>query len=148
MFWASFWACGFFVTIAISFTFPLWVSVNILGEPDNQAIISSYIGIILTATLFIAIGLCISSLTKNQIIAFIGSMMICFVYLLSGTNVLLDFFNQSIPMMAEVISSMSILWHFKFFMQGTIELKSLAFFGVSIGFWLFLNYLIVTYKRA
>ena len=137
-----------FVLLAIVLTFPLWVSVNVLGDPDNQIIFASYLGLILMASLFIATGLCLSALTKNQIVAFIAAMMVFFVYLLSGTNVLLDFFNQWLPPLSDAISYMSVLWHFDFFKQGAVELKSLFFFVLSIAFWLILNYLVLRYKNV
>lgn len=144
----KFFGALIFVTIGIIFTFPMWISVNILGEPDNMVIISSYIGSILLASVFIAIGLCVSSLSKNQIVSFILSMMIFFVYLLSGTNVVLDFFYQSLPILAEFISAMSISYHFNFFTQGSIEIKSIGFFILSLAFWISINFFIIKYKRA
>ena len=137
-----------FVLLAIVLTFPLWISVNILGDPDNQIIFASYLGLILMAGLFIAIGLCLSALTKNQIVAFISAMMVFFLYLLSGTNVLLDFFSQWLPPLSDAIAYTSVLWHFDFFKQGAVELKSLFFFELSTLFWIVLNYMIVRYKNA
>jgi ABC-2 type transport system permease protein len=137
-----------FVVFAIFLTFPLWISVNILGDPDNMIIMASYLGNILTAILFVSIGLCVSSLTKNQIVAFISSIMIFFIYLFSGTNVILDFFNQSFPMLASAISTMSVLSHFDTFLQGLVEIKSILYFIFGTTFWIYINYYIIKYKRG
>jgi ABC-2 type transport system permease protein len=144
----KFFGAWLFVVFAILLTLPLVISVNILGEPDNFVIFSSYLGNILTATLFVAIGLCMSSITKNQIVAFVVSMMVFFLYLFSGTNVILDFFNQSFPLIADVISTISVLAHFNYFLQGLVELKTISYFAISIVFWIYMNFYIIKYKRG
>ena len=89
----KFLAAWLFITFSLILTFPIWLTVNYLGSPDNGVIFSGYIGSLLMAGGFIAIGSCISSTTQNQVIAFILSVVICFLFLLSGTSLVLDFFN-------------------------------------------------------
>ena len=67
----KFLAAWAFAAIALLLTFPMWLTVNWLGEPDNGVILASYLGSWVMAGAFIAIGACVSAMTKNQVIAFV-----------------------------------------------------------------------------
>ena len=82
----KFLAAWAFIGLALVLTFPMWITVNILGRPDNGVILASYLGSFLTAGAFLAIGSCISALTKNQVIAFIVAAAICFLLVMSGAR--------------------------------------------------------------
>src|SRR5436309_12871241 len=86
--WASvvgkFLAAWAFAGVALLLTFPIWITVNYLGSPDNGVIFASYIGSFLMAGAFLAIGSCISACTRNQVIAFILTVVVCFLFLLAG----------------------------------------------------------------
>src|SRR5499433_279569 len=84
--WLAAWA---FAALALVLTMPLWITVNVLGSPDNGVILSSYIGSWLMAGAFLAIGAAISALTKNQVIAFIVSASLCFLLVMSGLELVL-----------------------------------------------------------
>ncbi|MBI2978402.1 MAG: ABC transporter permease, partial [Rhodospirillales bacterium] len=86
-----------FAGIALALTFPMWITVNVLGDPDNGVITASYIGSFLMAGAFLAIGSCISSLTKNQVIAFIVAATVCFLFTLSGLELVLNFSRAWAP---------------------------------------------------
>ena len=75
----KFLAAWAFTAIALALTFPIWITVNYLGDPDNGVIVAAYFGSILMAGGFLAVGACISAATKNQVIAFILSVVVCFV---------------------------------------------------------------------
>ena len=75
----KFLAAWAFTAISIALTFPIWITVNYLGDPDNGVIVAAYLGSILMAGGFLAVGACISAATKNQVIAFILSVVVCFV---------------------------------------------------------------------
>ena len=104
----KFLASWIFTLIALILTMPIWITVNYLGSPDNGVIFSGYIGSLLMAGGFIAIGSCISSTTQNQVIAFILSVVICFLFLLSGTSLVLDFFY--IRCIQQYTNKQNILW--------------------------------------
>ena len=76
---AKYLAAWTFTAIALILTFPMWITVNYLGEPDNAVILASYIGSLIMAGGFLAIGSCISALTKSQVISFVISVVICFM---------------------------------------------------------------------
>lgn len=89
----KFFAAWCFCGIALALTFPIWISVNYLGTPDNGVIFAAYLGSLLMAGAFLAIGACISAATRNQVIAFIITVAVCFGFLLSGFPLVLDAFS-------------------------------------------------------
>lgn len=138
-----------FSGIALALTFPMWITVNVLGSPDNGVITASYIGSFLMAGAFLAIGSCISSLTKNQVIAFIVAATVCFLFTLSGLELVLNFFRAWAPeLLIRTIASMSFLSHFTAVTKGVIELRDLIFFASLIVFWLFANVVAVDFRKA
>jgi ABC-2 type transport system permease protein len=138
-----------FTAIALALTFPVWITVNYLGDPDNLVILAGYLGSLLMAGGFLAIGACISALTKNQVIAFVISVVICFLLIVSGFPIVLDFFKAWAPQaIVDVISSFSFLTHFQSIQKGVIDVRDLIFFASLIAFWLFANVLAIEAKKA
>ena len=80
----KFLAAWAFCGIALALTFPFWITVNYLGHPDNGVILAGYIGCFLMAGAFLAIGAGVSALTKNQVIAFVLAVALCFVFAVAG----------------------------------------------------------------
>ena len=145
----KFLAAWLFTGIALALTFPLWISVNYLGDPDNGVILAAYIGSLLMAGGFLAIGACISATTKNQVIAFIISVVICFAFLLSGFSIVLDFFRAWAPqMVVDAIASLSFLTHFSSISKGVIDLRDIIYFISLIAFWLYANTVVIELKKA
>lgn len=145
----KFLAAWAFTAIALALTFPIWITVNYLGTPDNAVIFASYLGSILMAGAFLAIGSCISAITRNQVIAFVISVVLCFGFILSGFPLVLDFFSSWAPLtIVNAISNMSFLTHFSAIARGVIDLRDLIFFTSFIGSWLFANVIIVELKKA
>ena len=145
----KFLATWIFTSIALALTFPMWITVNFLGNPDNGVIFASYLGSLLMSGAFIAIGSCISALTKNQVIAFVVSAAICLVFILSGFPMVLDFFTGWAPeFIVEVISSFSFLTHFEGLSKGVVDMRDIIFFVSLIAFWLFANAVLIEIKKA
>lgn len=145
----KFLAAWLFIAIALGLTFPIWITVNYLGDPDNGIILAAYIGSLLMAGGFLSIGACVSAATKNQVIAFIISVVICFIFLLSGFPVVLDFFRGWAPQyVVDAISSLSFLTHFSSISKGVIDLRDIIYFASLIGFWLYANTVIIEMKKA
>lgn len=145
----KFLAAWLFIAIALGLTFPIWITVNYLGDPDNGIIIAAYIGSLLMAGGFLSIGACVSAATKNQVIAFIISVVICFIFLLSGFPIVLDFFRGWAPQyVVDAISSLSFLTHFSSISKGVIDLRDIIYFASLIGFWLYANAVIIEMKKA
>lgn len=146
---AKFLAAWVFSGIALAFTFPIWWTVNFLGDPDNGVIVASYVGSMLMAGAFLAIGACVSSLTKNQVIAFVITAVVCLIFVLSGYPLVLDFFSGWAPQfLVETISSFSFLSHFNAITKGVIDLRDFIYFVSLIAFWLFANAVLIELKKA
>ena len=145
----KFLAAWGFIGIALSLTFPMWITVNVLGDPDNGVILAGYLGSFLMAGAFLAIGSCISALTKNQVIAFIVAATVCFLFTMSGLELVLNFFQAWAPeLLVRTVASMSFLTHFTAIMKGVIELRDLVFFASLIAFWLFVNIVVIDLKKG
>jgi ABC-2 type transport system permease protein len=145
----KFLAAWLFTAIALMLTFPLWITVNYLGDPDNGVILAAYIGSLLMAGGFLAIGACISATTKNQVIAFIISVVICFAFLLSGFPIVLDFFRGWAPQyIVDAIASLSFLTHYTSISKGVIDLRDVIYFATLIACWLYANAVVIEMKKA
>ncbi|MFQ5660674.1 MAG: ABC transporter permease subunit [Gammaproteobacteria bacterium] len=145
----KFLAAWCFSGIALALTFPIWITVNYLGDPDNTVIIASYIASLLMAGGFLAIGSCISALTRNQVIAFVISVVICFLFILSGFPLVLDFFQAWAPQeVVDAIASFSFLTHFESIRKGVIDIRDMIYFSVLITFWLYANVVMIDAKKA
>lgn len=145
----KFLAAWAFTALAIALTFPIWITVNYLGSPDNGVILAAYVGSVLMAGGFLAVGACISAATKNQVIAFILSVVACFVLLLAGFPLVLDVFAAWAPQaLVDAIASLSFLTHFNNISKGVIDLRDLVYFGLLIGFALYANTVILELKKA
>ena len=146
---AKYLAAWSFTAIALSLTFPMWITVNYLGNPDNTVVLASYIGSLIMAGGFLAIGSCISALTKSQVIAFVISVVICFMFLLSGFPMVLDLFEDWAPQaVIDAIASFSFLTHFTSIKKGVIDIRDVIYFAALITFWLYVNVVIIENKKA
>ena len=138
-----------FTGIALALTFPIWITVNYLGEPDNGAILTGYIGSLLMAGGFLAIGACVSAFTRNQVIAFVVSVVVCFGFLLSGFPMVLDVFSGWAPqVLVDGIASLSFLTHFANISRGVIDFRDLVYFALLIGTFLYANTIVLQWKQA
>ena len=145
----KFLAAWCFTAVALLGTFPVWLTVSYLGEPDHGIIVAGYLGSLLMAGAYLAIGSCMSALTKNQVVAFVLSVVVCFLFIVSGFPIVLDFFSAWAPaLIVNTVASLSFLTHFDAIVQGVIDLKDIIYFASLIGFWLFANAVIVELKKA
>jgi ABC-2 type transport system permease protein len=138
-----------FAGLALALTFPMWITVNYLGDPDNGAIFAAYVGSFLMAGGFLAIGSCLSAATRNQVIAFIFTVVVCFGFLLAGFPLVLGLFQGWAPQpILDAIASLSFLTHFETISKGVIDLRDLLFFGTLIAVWLAANAIVLDMKKA
>jgi ABC-2 type transport system permease protein len=145
----KFLAAWAFIGLALVLTVPMWITVNYLGSPDNGVILAAYLGSWLMAGGFLAIGSCMSALTRNQVVAFILSIVVCFLFLLSGLPMVMNLFIDWAPQIVlDGIASLSFLKHFADISKGVIDLRDLVYFALVIGFWLLANVLILEMKKA
>ena len=145
----KFLASWIFTLIALVLSMPIWITVNYLGDPDNNVILISYIGSWLMAGAFLALTSCLSTLTKNQVIAFIISSISGFILIMAGFSLILSAVRSWAPVwITETISSMSFLSHFSRIQMGVFDLNSLIFFLSMIILCLWINIQLVQIKKA
>ena len=145
----KFLAAWAFTAIALALTFPLWITVNYLGDPDNGIVLAGYLGSLLMAGAFLAIGSCISALTRNQVIAFVVSGVVCLGFVLSGFPLVLDFVGAIAPaIIVDTVRSFSFLTHFQAVSKGVLEAGDIIYFTSLIVFWLFVNTVVIEWRKA
>ncbi len=138
-----------FVGLALMLTFPLWLTVNYLGSPDNGVILAGYLGSWLMAGTFIAIGACLSALTRSQVVAFILTALVCVLLILAGQAQVLDFFHGTLPrQLIELIGQLSMLRHFEAIARGVLDVRDLLYFVFSAVAWLIAGVLLLDLKRT
>jgi ABC-2 type transport system permease protein len=151
--WASvtgkFLAAWAFIAVALALTFPIWITVNYLGDPDNGVIVASYAGSLLMAGAYLAIGACISATTNNQVIAFVITVVVCFMFTISGAPLVLDFFRGWAPLaLVNAVSSFSFLTHFTAISAGVIDLRDLIYFFSLIALFLTANVVVIDLRKS
>lgn len=142
-------AAWIFLALALVLTGPLWLTVNYLGDPDNGVILAAYLGSWLMAGGMLAIGSCMSAITRSQVIAFILAVTACFVFLLSGLPMVMNLFSGWAPQyVLDGIASLSFLSHFSDIAKGVIDVRDLVYFVLVSAFWLLANVIVVELKKA
>ena len=145
----KFLAAWAFTGVALGLSFPMWITVNYLGEPDNGVIVASYIGSILVAGTFLALGGFVSALTRNQVIAFVIGVAAAFVLAASGSPVVIGFISDWAPNgMIDVLRFFSVIERFNSVTRGVIDPRDFIYFASIILFWLFATAMIVQARRT
>jgi ABC-2 type transport system permease protein len=145
----KFLAAWAFTGIALILTFPFWLTVNYLGHPDNGVILASYLGSFLMAGTFLAIGAAVSAVTRSQVIAFVISAALCFIFIATGSPVVQGPLRAWLPTaVTDSVSSLSVLDHFSSIVRGQVELRDIVFFGGLMALFLFANVELVELKKA
>ena len=144
----KFLAAWAFCAIALVLTFPFVITVNVLGQPDNGVIASGYVGALFMSGSFLAIGSALSAATRNQVIAFVLGVAVCFVFAVASYPVVTDFLSRNTPVLAEIARRIAVLDRYQAFTRGLVSLRDLIFFVTFIGFWLFLNTVIVDQRKT
>ena len=134
----KFLASWAFIALALALTFPVVVTVNVLGSPDNGAIAAGYLGSLLLAGAYLAVTCATSALTRNQVVAFILSVVACLFLILAGFNPVTDLMARwASPALVDTVAAFSVVTHFDGFQKGVIDARDLYFFLAVIGFSLF-----------
>jgi ABC-type uncharacterized transport system involved in gliding motility auxiliary subunit/ABC-type transport system involved in cytochrome c biogenesis permease component len=145
----KFLASWIFLGLALVLTFPVVITVNYLGSPDNGVILAAYLGSFLMAGTYLAISCMTSAMTRNQVVSFIVSVVICLFLVLCGfppvTNLLT---RMDKPWLVDLVSSLSVMTHFQPFITGMVDSRDITFFLLIIGFALFTNGVVVRSHRA
>lgn len=146
---AKFAASWIFLMIALALTFPVVITVNWLGDPDNGVIAAGYAGAILLAGAFLSVASLTSAITRSQVIAFILAVMLCMLLILVGFSPLTDLLARWLsPALIEAIANLSVLTHFDGFQRGVLDTRDLLYFFSIIGFALFTTGVVIRSRRA
>jgi ABC-2 type transport system permease protein len=146
---AKFVASWIFIGVALALTFPAIITVNILGDPDNGMIAAGYIGSFFLAGAYLAVTCMTSAMTRNQVVAFILSVVLCLFLILAGFNPVTDLLTRwANPAVVDTVAAFSVVTHFDNFQRGVIDLRDLVFFLSVIGFALFATGVIIRGHRA
>ena len=145
----KFLASWLFLALALALTFPVVITVNYLGHPDNGVILTGYLGSLLLAGSYLAVTCMTSAMTRNQVISFIVAVLICLFLILAGyepvTGLLSRFASARV---VEVVAAFSVMTHFEGFQRGVIDLRDIVFFASLMGFALFTTGVIIRSHRA
>lgn len=145
----KFFAAWVLTGIALLLTFPIWITVNYLGDPDNGVIAAAYLGSWFMAGGFLAIGSCMSACTKNSVIAFILTVSICFLFVIMGSPILLNSFPEWIPQfLIDAISALGFLSHFDSISKGVLDIRDILYFTIFIASWLLASAIVIEMKKA
>jgi ABC-2 type transport system permease protein len=144
----KFLAAWAFCAIALLLTFPLVLTVNYLGRPDNGVIAAGYAGCVLVAGAYLAVGAAMSALTKNQVIAFVLAVALCFLFAAAGSPIVTEFLSQRVPVLAEVARGLSLIERFNSLTRGVIALRDVVFFASFMAFFLFVNAVVIDHRKA
>ncbi len=145
----KFLAAWAFTGIALVLTFPMWITVNVLGNPDNGVILASYIGSFLMAGGYLSVAACISAVTKSQVIAFVVATALCFIFTVSGSEIVLNFFSGWAPTtIVDAVASFSFIAHFNAISRGVLDLRDFIYFGTLIAAFLYANAALVDLKKS
>jgi ABC-2 type transport system permease protein len=145
----KFFAAWIFVGLALLLTFPIWITVNYLGNPDNGAILAAYFGSFFVAAGFLSVGSFTSSLTKNQLVAFLIAVMVCMLLLLAGFNAVTDWFQSWAPAwLVSGIASLSFLAHFENIMKGVLDLRDVLYYTLVTLFFLLASTVVLESRKS
>jgi ABC-2 type transport system permease protein len=134
----KFVASWLFLAVALALTFPVAVTVNVLGDPDNGAIAAGYLGSFLLAGAYLAVSCMTSAMTRNQVVAFILAVVACLFLILAGFNPVTDLLVRwASPAVVDTVAAFSVITHFDGLQKGVIDTRDFFFFVSVIGFALF-----------
>ncbi len=145
----KFLAAWVFVALVLALTFPIWLTVNYLGHPDNGVILAGYLGSLLMAGAYLAVGCCLSTLTRSQVVAFVLTAAACFVLLLAGQPLVLDAASGVFPpALVQAVADLGFLHHFAAIARGVLDIRDVIYFVLSIVFWLVAGVIMLNLRRA
>ncbi|MFT5538529.1 MAG: ABC-2 type transport system permease protein [Alphaproteobacteria bacterium] len=146
---AKFFAAWCFAAIAVALTFPIWITVNYLGDPDNGVIIAGYVGSLVMGGAFLAIGSCFSTASKNQVIAFVLAVIVSLIFTVAGTPLVLEFVTGWAPQgVIDVVAGLSFIANFDAISKGVLDLVNLVYFVSVMMLFLFINIVLVNILKA
>jgi ABC-2 type transport system permease protein len=145
----KFLAAWLVLGLSLALTFPLWCVVTYLGDPDHGIIIAAYLGSWFMSAAFLAVSMCMSAFTQNQVIAFILAILVCFILVVSGSGIVLDAIKPwANPDVLDAVASLSFLTHFEAMAKGVLAANDVVYFLMVTAIWLYASLLVIEMKKA
>jgi len=145
----KFFAAWLFLAIALLLTFPMVITVCFLGEADIGLIITGYVGSLLMAGGFLAIGCFFSTVSKNQVISFVLSVVACAILVFAGMPTTMNYLSTFLPSgLVSAIENMSFQAHFESIQKGVLEFKDFSYFVLLIVGWIAASSVMLGERKA
>jgi ABC-2 type transport system permease protein len=146
---AKFLAGWLFIAIALALTFPIWITINYLGSPDNGTIVASYLGSWLMAGAYLAIGSFMSAITRSQVIAFVLTFFVGFMLVMAGFPIVLDWVRDwAWPWLVDGLAALAIYSHFESIVKGVLDLRDVLYFALLGGFFLLASTVVLDARKS
>jgi ABC-2 type transport system permease protein len=137
------------IAAALVLTFPVWITVNYLGAPDNGVVLAGYIGSLLLGASYLAVTSFTSALTRNQVVSFIIAVAVCLFLILCGWPPVLNLLDRvTSPGVVDFVAAFSVMTHFENIQRGVLDLRDAVFFASVIAFFLLATHAVLRARRA
>ncbi len=137
------------LSLALALSFPMWITIAWLGDPDHGVVLASYLGSALLAGAMLAVGGALSAATRSQVVAFVVTVVLCFLMLLAGYPLVQDALQAWAPSaLIDAVAALSFLTHFQSITRGVLDVRDVLFFVLSIAAWLLATVVIIDAKKA
>lgn len=137
------------LSLALALSFPMWITITWLGDPDHGVVLASYLGSALLAGAMLAVGGALSAATRSQVVAFVVTVVLCFLMLLAGYPLVQDALQAWAPAaLIDAVAALSFLTHFQSITRGVLDVRDVLFFVLSIAAWLLATVVIIDAKKA
>ncbi len=135
--------------VALALTFPVWLTVAYLGAPDHGVIVAGYVGSLLMGASFLAVTSFTSALTRNQVVSFVLSLVVCLFVILCGWPPVLSLLDRIFgPPVIDFVAAFSVMTHFESIQRGVLDLRDVAFFASMIFFFLYATGVVLRTRRS
>jgi ABC-2 type transport system permease protein len=136
-----------FIAVTLALTFHIPIMLKFLGNPDMGPIIGGYMGAMIMGMIYLSIGAFASSLTGDQIVAFVIATSICLIIFLMGEQATLDWIKDFSPTVARVVERFGVAYHFGSICRGVIDTRDIIYAVTMTGLFLLLNILVIERRR-
>jgi len=145
----KFFAAWAFIALSLALTFPIVATACYLGNPDLGVIFAGYLGSLLLAGAYVAVGMLASSMTRSQVISFVISLLVCLLLLLAGWPPVIDFFVRWAPnWLVEGIAGFGFMPHFESIQRGVIDIRDIIYYVSVMVFMIFATNVVINNRKA
>jgi len=136
-----------FIMITLALTIHIPITLKVMGNPDMGPIIGGYLGAMVLGMIYLSIGSFASSLTGDQIVAFVIGISINFLFFLMGYTPVIEWLKEISPALAGFIQRFGVDYHFESISRGVVDTRDIIYALSVTGFFLFLNVMVIERRR-